>query len=127
MGRRTDANQCISATVVQYSHFNRRARSHMKFDLRLGAHVLIRAYQLSLSGLIGRQCRHLPTCSAFADEAILRHGLWAGGWMGARSAPMAMIRFPNSGRPAHAGSRHGGTADGAGGDAPRSIALAAVP
>jgi putative membrane protein insertion efficiency factor len=55
----------------------------MKFDLRLGAHVLIRAYQLSLSGLIGRQCRHLPTCSAFADEAILRHGLWAGGWMGA--------------------------------------------
>lgn len=43
----------------------------------------IRLYQLTLSGLIGRQCRHLPTCSDYADEAIARHGLWPGGWMGA--------------------------------------------
>lgn len=41
----------------------------------------IRTYQLTLSSLVGRQCRHLPTCSAFADEAIALHGLWAGGWM----------------------------------------------
>ena len=46
------------------------------------ARSLIRGYQLSLSGVFGRQCRHLPTCSSFADEAIARHGLWAGGWMG---------------------------------------------
>ena len=46
------------------------------------AHRLIRAYQISLSGLIGRQCRHLPTCSSYTDEAIFRHGLWAGGWTG---------------------------------------------
>ena len=49
---------------------------------RLAAHGLIRAYQLTLSGLIGRQCRHLPSCSEYADEAIQRHGVWAGGWMG---------------------------------------------
>lgn len=46
------------------------------------AHVLIRAYQLTVSGLAGRQCRFLPTCSDYMDEAIARHGLWAGGWMG---------------------------------------------
>ncbi|HEX8164228.1 MAG TPA: membrane protein insertion efficiency factor YidD [Beijerinckiaceae bacterium] len=46
------------------------------------AHGLIRAYQLTLSGLVGRHCRHLPSCSDYADEAIARHGLWAGGWMG---------------------------------------------
>jgi putative membrane protein insertion efficiency factor len=46
------------------------------------AHALIRVYQLTLSSLIGRQCRYLPSCSAYADEAIQRHGLWAGGWMG---------------------------------------------
>ncbi len=46
------------------------------------AHYAIRAYQLSLSGLIGRQCRHLPTCSHYTDEAIQLHGLWAGGWVG---------------------------------------------
>jgi uncharacterized protein len=46
------------------------------------AHLLIRAYQLSLSALIGRHCRYLPTCSDYADEAVARHGLWAGGFMG---------------------------------------------
>lgn len=44
---------------------------------------MIRGYQLTLSGLVGRQCRYLPTCSDYADEAIARHGFWAGGWMGA--------------------------------------------
>jgi len=50
---------------------------------RHAAHAAIRAYQLTLSGLIGRQCRYLPTCSAYTDEAIERHGVWAGSWMGA--------------------------------------------
>jgi len=50
---------------------------------RLAAHRLIRAYQLTLSSFLGRQCRYLPTCSQYTDSAILRHGLWAGGWMGA--------------------------------------------
>ena len=49
---------------------------------RRAAHLAIRGYQLTLSGLVGRQCRHLPSCSEYTDEAIQRHGLWAGGWMG---------------------------------------------
>jgi hypothetical protein len=43
--------------------------------------ALITAYRLTLSPLIGFDCRHLPTCSAYADEALARFGLWAGGWM----------------------------------------------
>lgn len=31
--------------------------------------------------MIGMNCRHLPSCSEYADEALARHGLWAGGWM----------------------------------------------
>ncbi|MCC2095541.1 MAG: membrane protein insertion efficiency factor YidD [Hyphomicrobiales bacterium] len=50
--------------------------------VRRGAHYLIRTYQLTLSSLMGRQCRFLPTCSEYTDEAIQKHGLWAGGWMG---------------------------------------------
>ena len=46
------------------------------------AHAAIRAYQLTLSALMGRQCRYLPSCSDYTDEAIQTHGLWAGGWMG---------------------------------------------
>ncbi len=52
-----------------------------RFGSRL-AHLAIRAYQLTLSSVAGSQCRHLPTCSAYTDEAIQRHGLWAGGFMG---------------------------------------------
>jgi putative membrane protein insertion efficiency factor len=48
---------------------------------RLAARGLIGAYRYSLSALVGFHCRHLPTCSAYADEAIGRFGLWAGGWM----------------------------------------------
>lgn len=47
------------------------------------ARRLIRVYQLTLSALVGRRCRHLPSCSDYADEAIDMHGLWAGGWMAA--------------------------------------------
>jgi len=49
---------------------------------RRAAHGVIRFYQLTLSSVLGRECRYLPTCSDYADEAICRHGLWAGGWMG---------------------------------------------
>ncbi len=49
---------------------------------RRAAHLAIRSYQLTLSGLIGRQCRHLPSCSEYTDEAIQKYGFWPGGWMG---------------------------------------------
>ena len=36
--------------------------------------AIIRAYQLTLSALIGRRCRYLPTCSDYARDAIDMHG-----------------------------------------------------
>jgi uncharacterized protein len=45
------------------------------------ARAAVKAYRLTLSPLIGLNCRHLPTCSQYADEALERHGFWAGGWM----------------------------------------------
>jgi putative membrane protein insertion efficiency factor len=47
----------------------------------MAARGLIGAYRYTLSALVGANCRHIPTCSVYADEAISRHGLWAGGWM----------------------------------------------
>jgi uncharacterized protein len=45
---------------------------------------LIRAYQLTLSPWFGAGCRYLPSCSAYASEAVSRHGALAGGWLAAR-------------------------------------------
>jgi hypothetical protein len=33
-----------------------------------------RAYKLTLSPWIGRQCRFHPTCSDYAADALIRHG-----------------------------------------------------
>ena len=48
---------------------------------RRAGRALIAAYRYGLSPLIGYECRHLPTCSVYGDEALERFGLWAGGWM----------------------------------------------
>jgi len=45
---------------------------------------LIRAYQLLVSPLLGAHCRFAPSCSAYAAEAIARHGLLAGSWRALR-------------------------------------------
>ena len=46
------------------------------------ARALIFVYRVTFSAFAGRFCRYAPTCSEYADEAIAKHGLWAGGWMG---------------------------------------------
>lgn len=48
---------------------------------RLLGVVLVRLYQLTLSGFVGNACRHQPTCSEYAYEAIARHGLLPGSWL----------------------------------------------
>ena len=48
---------------------------------RNAGRALIWIYRHTLSPLVGYNCRHLPTCSVYGDEAIERFGLWAGGWM----------------------------------------------
>jgi putative membrane protein insertion efficiency factor len=45
--------------------------------------VALRAYKLTLSPLIGRQCRFLPTCSEYAAEALIVHGPWRGSLLAA--------------------------------------------
>lgn len=45
---------------------------------------LIRAYQYFISPLLPPSCRFMPTCSAYALEAIAVHGPLAGSWLAAR-------------------------------------------
>lgn len=42
---------------------------------------LVRAYQYVISSAFPPCCRHLPSCSAYAFEAITNHGALRGGMM----------------------------------------------
>jgi hypothetical protein len=44
----------------------------------------IRAYQWTLSPLLPRGCRFTPSCSEYAAEAVLAHGLLRGCLLAAR-------------------------------------------
>lgn len=41
----------------------------------------VMAYRLLLSPWVGMHCRYQPTCSAYALEALERHGAIRGGWL----------------------------------------------
>jgi len=47
--------------------------------MRALALIAIRAYQHLLAPVLGGGCRHLPTCSHYAGEAIERYGVVRGG------------------------------------------------
>ncbi len=42
----------------------------------------IRVYQVTLSPLLGQNCRHMPSCSKYAVEAIQVWGPFKGFWLG---------------------------------------------
>lgn len=44
----------------------------------------VRAYRLLLSPWVGHACRFQPTCSAYALEALERHGALRGSWLTVR-------------------------------------------
>ncbi len=45
---------------------------------------LLRAYRLLISPLYGQVCRYHPTCSAYALDAVTRHGAAKGSWLAVR-------------------------------------------
>jgi uncharacterized protein len=51
---------------------------------RLLAIFGVRVYQVLLSPLLGGSCRYYPSCSAYAIEALERHGAARGSWLAIR-------------------------------------------
>jgi hypothetical protein len=73
--------------------------------LRWASIVLIRGYRMTLSGLLGGQCRFYPSCSAYADQAIRTHGFVRGwtlvAWRVARCNPFGKGGFEPVPAPSH--------------------------
>ena len=45
---------------------------------------LIRFYQKAISPMRPPCCRFIPTCLAYAVEAVEKYGAWKGGWLALR-------------------------------------------
>ncbi|MEP9351964.1 membrane protein insertion efficiency factor YidD [Xanthobacter sp. KR7-65] len=58
-----------------------RVRAALGRGPRLALRGLILVYRYTLSSIMGRQCRYLPTCSEYAEDAVMRHGALAGSVM----------------------------------------------
>lgn len=46
--------------------------------------ALIGFYRRAISPMTPPSCRFTPTCSAYAEEAVRRHGARRGGWLAVR-------------------------------------------
>ena len=44
----------------------------------------IKFYQYTISPILPNSCRHVPTCSHYAIEAVKIHGILKGGWLSLR-------------------------------------------
>ncbi|HET7433713.1 MAG TPA: membrane protein insertion efficiency factor YidD [Thermoanaerobaculia bacterium] len=51
---------------------------------RSGALLLLRFYKRFISPLLPPMCRFEPTCSVYTMQAIERHGVMRGSWLGMR-------------------------------------------
>ena len=44
--------------------------------------ILVKVYRITLSPLLGQNCRFVPTCSEYTEEAIRKYGAIKGTWLG---------------------------------------------
>ncbi len=56
----------------------------MKRLLKILRHIFlipVYFYRYAISPMKPPSCRYTPTCSAYTVEAILKHGIFKGGWL----------------------------------------------
>ncbi len=52
--------------------------------IRLVLLLLVRIYRRLVSPMLPPACRFYPSCSAYAETALVRHGALKGSWLAAR-------------------------------------------
>lgn len=58
--------------------------SRISHFIRHAACLPVRFYRLCISPMLPPGCRYVPSCSQYAIEAVMRHGVIRGGWLALR-------------------------------------------
>ncbi|MFZ0322734.1 MAG: membrane protein insertion efficiency factor YidD [Actinomycetes bacterium] len=81
----------------------------LRVPVRLVVLGLIWFYRACITPWTPQTCRYYPSCSAYAEQAIRRHGLVKGGWLAVRRlarchpwAPGGVDHVPSAGGVSHA-------------------------
>jgi len=69
--------------------------------------VLIGGYRRFISPMTGPHCRFVPSCSAYALDAVLEHGALRGSWLAVRRVVRCHPFHPGGLDPVPPGTRHG--------------------
>jgi putative membrane protein insertion efficiency factor len=77
--------------------------------IRRGLLAAIGFYARAISPALPARCRFYPTCSAYAAEAIERHGAGRGTWLALRRLAKCAPWHPGGVDPVPAVPAHGGT------------------
>jgi uncharacterized protein len=81
--------------------------------------LLIAVYRRGISPLLGPRCRFLPTCSAYAADAVTTHGALRGSWLAVRRVARCHPFHPGGLDPVPPGRRASATME----PLPRTAAL----
>ena len=68
---------------------------------------LIGVYRRFISPMTGPHCRFVPSCSAYALDAVLQHGALRGSWLAVRRIARCHPFHPGGLDPVPPGTRHG--------------------
>ena len=66
---------------LYHYHNNGKITSNVFNGAQGGAYFLVRFYQIVISPQDGPNCRHIPTCSAYGKQAVIKHGALLGSIM----------------------------------------------
>ena len=63
---------------------DRRPKRMLRIAPRRALILLVRFYQMTLSGVLGGHCRFVPSCSEYSIQALRKHGVFRGGYLTVR-------------------------------------------
>jgi len=62
--------------------------------MKIIALLPIRFYRYAISPMMAPRCRYMPSCSAYAEEAVQLHGLAKGSWLAVRRLARCHPGYP---------------------------------